>query len=200
MVSAASPPVRGRPNQPIPKGLQPCVSLTPASRLESLWDTGACGCPRPVVSLRSPPAIGCDPFGVEEWLESRGICRRMATALLRKSGGSVFTGRSPKGVSAPGQGSRAGASFRTGTWDIGAMPPSIQMPSDNPKSPPKSAMNRRELLLDENASKYPVFQRGQLAVFRLMSVTSFQAVSLQESIEDGLERRSYRVLEFPPLG
>ena len=46
----------------------------------SLWmlETGGVRCAR-------PPAMGCDPCGVEEWLESQGILRRIATTLLRKS-------------------------------------------------------------------------------------------------------------------
>ncbi len=83
----------------------------------------------------SPMSNGC-----------REIARSAAMPPARRSGGRLCgeaTGqgishglRCAQGVSVPGRGSRPRASFRTGTWDIGAMPPEIPVPSGNPKSPP----------------------------------------------------------------
>ena len=68
------PPDTGSQRQPIPQGWQPCVSLTPARRLESLRDTGACWNVNRWCSLRSTTGYGLRPLRGGEWIESRGFC------------------------------------------------------------------------------------------------------------------------------
>ena len=81
------PPDTGSQRQPIPKGLQPCVSLARSGRLESLRDTGTCWNVNRWCSLRSTTGYGLRPLRGGRVARIPRILRTMATTHLRKSGG-----------------------------------------------------------------------------------------------------------------